>query len=94
MNLACEDVSTSLPQKPDGHIHMKVEFGGGSEGKVAIDEIDKRVAAYKPKKQVICKMIQEYIEEKYGFKIHMAYITKVKRSLGLPMYDEPMRWRN
>ena len=35
------------------------------------------------------KMIKEYIEEKYGFKVHTAYIAEVKRSLGLPMYDAP-----
>lgn len=34
-------------------------------------------------------MIQDYIEEKYGFKVHTAYIAVVKRSLGLPMYDAP-----
>ena len=32
-------------------------------------------------------MIKEYIEAKYGFKVHTAYIAEVKRSLGLPMYD-------
>ncbi len=34
-------------------------------------------------------MIQQYIEEKYGFKVHTAYIAEVKRSIGLPMYDAP-----
>jgi hypothetical protein len=34
-------------------------------------------------------MIQEYVEKKYGFKVHTAYITEVKRSLGLTMYDAP-----
>jgi len=34
-------------------------------------------------------MIQEYIEKKYGFKVHTAYIAEVKRSLGLTMYDAP-----
>lgn len=34
-------------------------------------------------------MIQQYIEEKYEFKVHTAYIAEVKRSLGLPMYDAP-----
>lgn len=29
-------------------------------------------------------MIKEYIEEKYGFKVHTAYIAEVKRDLGLP----------
>lgn len=34
-------------------------------------------------------MIKEYIEAKYGFKVHIAYIAEVKRNLGLPMYDDP-----
>ncbi len=34
-------------------------------------------------------MIKEYIEIKYGFKVHTAYIAEVKRDLGLPMYDDP-----
>lgn len=34
-------------------------------------------------------MIQDYIEEIFGFKIHRAYIADVKRELGLPMYDVP-----
>ena len=34
-------------------------------------------------------MIQEYIENKYGLKVHTAYIAEVKRDLGLPMYDAP-----
>lgn len=35
------------------------------------------------------QMIQEYVEKKYGFKVHTAYIAEVKRSLGLTMYDAP-----
>ena len=34
-------------------------------------------------------MIREYIEAKYSFKVHTAYIAEVKRSLGLPIYDNP-----
>ena len=34
-------------------------------------------------------MIKDYIEEKYGFKVHTAYIAEVKRDQGLPMYDTP-----
>ncbi len=34
-------------------------------------------------------MIQQYIEENYGFKVHTAYIAEVKRRLGLPMCDAP-----
>ncbi|MCI8972666.1 MAG: RNA methyltransferase [Lachnospiraceae bacterium] len=54
-----------------------------------LDNIAKRAAAYKPKERVRYKMIKEYIEAKYGFKIHTAYIAEVKRGLGLPMYDAP-----
>ena len=32
-------------------------------------------------------MVQEYVENKYGFKVHTAYVAGVKRSLGLTMYD-------
>ena len=75
-------------KKPDGHINVKVEFGEG-EGKVPLDEIAKRAESYKPKERVTYKMIKEYIEAKYGFKVHTAYIAEVKRDLGLPMYDAP-----
>ena len=75
-------------KKPDGHINVKVEFGEG-EGKVPFDNIAKRAEEYKPKERVTYKMIKEYIEAKYGFKVHTAYIAEVKRDLGLPMYDAP-----
>ena len=75
-------------KKPDGHINVKVEFGEG-EGKVPLDNIAKRAETYKPKERVTYKMIKEYIEAKYGFKVHTAYIAEVKRDLGLPMYDVP-----
>ena len=73
-------------KKPDGHINVKVEFGEG-EGKVPLDNIAKRAESYKSKERVTYKMIKEYIEAKYGFKVHTAYIAEVKRDLGLPMYD-------
>ena len=75
-------------KKPDGHINVKVEFGEG-DGKVPLDNIAKRAESYKPKERVTYKMIKEYIEAKYGFKVHTAYIAEVKRDLGLPMYDAP-----
>ena len=75
-------------KKPDSVINIKVEFGEG-EGKVPLDNIAKRAEAYKPKERVTYKMIKEYIEAKYGFKVHTAYIAEVKRELGLPMYDAP-----
>ena len=75
-------------KKPDSVINVKVEFGEG-EGTVPLDNIAKRAEAYKPKERVTYKMIKEYIEAKYGFKVHVAYIAEVKRDLGLPMYDAP-----
>lgn len=35
------------------------------------------------------KRIKEYIEEKYGFKVHSAYIAEVKRMCGLDMHKAP-----
>ena len=32
-------------------------------------------------------LYEEYIEAKYGFYVHTAYIAEVKRDLGLPMYN-------
>ena len=55
-----------------------MEFGEG-EGKLAFENIAKRAEAYKPKERVTYKMIEEYIEAKYGYKVHTAYIAGVKR---------------
>ena len=86
--MTLETVVLLSHKKPDGHINVKVEFGEG-EGKVPLDNIAKRAEEYKPKERVTYKMIKEYIEAKYGFKVHTAYIAEVKRNLGLPMYDAP-----
>ena len=86
--VSVETVVLLSHKKPDGHINVKVEFGEG-EGKVPLDDIAKRAEEYKPKERVTYKMIKEYIEAKYGFKVHTAYIAEVKRDLGLPMYDAP-----
>ena len=88
MTVHVETVVLLSHKKPDGHINVKVEFGEG-EGKVPLDNIAKRAEEYKSKERVTYKMIKEYIEAKYGFKVHTAYIAEVKRDLGLPMYDAP-----
>ena len=88
MTVHVETVVLLSHKKPDGHINVNVEFGEG-EGKVPLDNIAKRAEEYKPKERVTYKMIKEYIEAKYGFKVHTAYIAEVKRDLGLPMYDAP-----
>ncbi len=88
MTVHVETVVMLSHKKPDSVINVKVEFGE-DEGKVPLDNIAKRAEAYKPKERVTYKMIKEYIEAKYGFKVHTAYIAEVKRELGLPMYDAP-----
>lgn len=37
-----------------------------------LDNIAKRAEAYKPKERVTYKMIKEYIEAKYGLRVHTA----------------------
>jgi len=73
-------------KSPDSMINVKVEFGEG-EGKVPLDAIAKRAKKYQPKPRITYKMIQEYVERNYGFKVHTAYIAEVKQSLGLTVYD-------
>lgn len=75
-------------KKPDSIINVKVEFGD-CEGKVPLDAIAERAKKYQPKPKITYKMIQEYVEKKYGFRVHTAYIAEVKRSMGLTMYDAP-----
>lgn len=54
-----------------------------------LDAIAERAKKYQSKPKITYKMIQEYVEKKYGFKVHTPYIAEVKRSLGLIMYDAP-----
>ena len=75
-------------KSPDSVINVKVEFGE-DDGKVPLDAIAERAKKYQPKPKITYKMIQEYVEKKYGFKVHTAYIAEVKRSLGLTMYGAP-----
>ena len=75
-------------KSPDSVINVKVEFGEG-EGRVPLDAIAERAKKYQSKPKITYKMIQEYVEKKYGLKVHTAYIAEVKRSLGLTMYDAP-----
>ena len=73
-------------KSPDSYIDVKVEFGEGNE-KMPLDAIAERAKKYQPKPKITYKMIQEYVEKKYGFKVHTAYIAEVKRALGLTMHD-------
>ena len=65
-----------------------MEFGEG-EGKIPVGKIVEQTEVQRVRERVTYKMIQEYIESKYGFNVHTSYIAEVKRDLGLPMYDAP-----
>lgn len=56
---------------------------------MALDAITERAKKYQPRPKITYKMIQEYVERNYGFKVHAAFIAEVKRSLGLTKYDAP-----
>jgi 23S rRNA (uracil1939-C5)-methyltransferase len=74
-------------KKPDTNLEVALDFEDeGVEQSLA--ELETLVKS-RESVRVTYKMIQEYIEEKYGFKVHTAYIAEVKRELGLPMYDAP-----
>lgn len=83
-----ETVVSLSHKNVDSHIHINIEFGEG-DGKIPVDKIAQKAEDYRPSERVTYKMIQEYIESKYNFKVHTAYIAEVKRDLGLPMYDAP-----
>ena len=52
-------------------------------------EVRMEVETGEVKEHPTYKRIQEYVQEKYGFKIHTAYITEVKRMVGLDMHKAP-----
>jgi 23S rRNA (uracil1939-C5)-methyltransferase len=83
-----ETVVSLSHKKADTHININVEFGD-DKGQIPIDEIARKAEEYRVGQKITYKMIMEYIENKYGFKVHSAYIAEVKRDLGLPMYDAP-----
>lgn len=75
-------------KSPDSVINATVEFGEGDD-KISLNAIAERAKKYQPRPKVTYKMIQEYVEQEYGFKVHTAYIAEVKRALGLTMYEAP-----
>ena len=75
-------------KSPDSVINVKVEFGEGDD-KISLDAIAERAKKYQPKPKITYKMIQEYVKQKYGFKVHTAYIAEVKKALGITMYSAP-----
>ena len=74
-------------KKPDTHLEVALDFEDETLEQSLVD-VESRVKS-RERVKVTYKMIQNYIKEKYGFKVHTAYIAEVKRELGLPMYDAP-----
>ena len=52
-------------------------------------EVRMEVETGEVKEHPTYKRIQEYVQEKYGFKVHTAYIAEVKRMVGLNMHKAP-----
>ena len=52
-------------------------------------EVRMEVETGEVKEHPTYKRIQEYVQEKYGFKVHTAYIAEVKRMVGLDMRKAP-----
>ena len=77
-----ETVVSLSHKNADSHININVEFGN-EEGQIPVDDIARKAEDYRHSERVTYKMIQEYIENKYNFKVHTAYIAEVKRRLGL-----------
>ncbi len=52
-------------------------------------EVKMEVETGEVKEHPTYKLIQEYVQEKYGFKVHTAYIAEVKRMVGLEVHKAP-----
>ena len=52
-------------------------------------EVRMEVETGEVKEHPTYKRIQEYVQEKYCFKVHTAYIAEVKRMVGLNMHKAP-----
>ena len=100
INTTVSTVLQKTHKAPDSYISITVGFGHGDglipldgivtvQNSLTLNNIAQKAEAYKPKPRTTYKMIKEYIDEKYRFKVHTAYIAEVKRGLGLPMYDAP-----
>lgn len=100
INTTHSTVLQKTHKAPDSYISITVGFGHGDglipldgivtvQNSLTLNNIAQKAEAYKPKPRTTYKMIKEYIDEKYRFKVHTAYIAEVKRGLGLPMYDAP-----
>ena len=80
-----EDMSLSLDN--DKHVETVVLLS--RETNPLTVEVRMEVETGEVKEHPTYKRIQEYVQEKYGFKVHTAYIAEVKRMVGLDMHKAP-----
>ena len=83
--IIAEDMSLSL----DNDAHMETVVLLSRETNPLTVEVRMEVETGEVKEHPTYKRIQEYVQEKYGFKVHTAYIAEVKRMVGLNMHKAP-----
>ena len=88
-NLALEFIDYSLndPPKYEQEECKERDVTYAAPLKVRVRLINKETGEVK--EHPTYKRIQEYVQEKYGFKVHTAYIVEVKRMVGLDMHKAP-----
>ena len=83
--IIAEDMSLSL----DNDAHVETVALLSRETNPLTVEVRMEVETGEVKEHPTYKRIQEYVQEKYGFKVHTAYIAEVKRMVGLDMHKAP-----
>ena len=83
--IIAEDMSLSL----DNDTHIETVVLLPRETNPLTVEVRMEVETGEVKEHPTYKRIQEYVQEKYGFKVHTAYIAEVKRMVGLDMHKAP-----
>ena len=78
---------TELPLENETTVETVVLLS--RETKPLTVEVRMEVETGEVKEHPTYKRIQEYVQEKYGFKVHTAYIAEVKRMVGLDMHKAP-----
>ncbi|MGO5095706.1 23S rRNA (uracil(1939)-C(5))-methyltransferase RlmD [Agathobaculum sp. LCP25S3_E8] len=83
--MACAQAFDLFPRT--GHVETVVLLS--RETNPLTVEVRMEVETGEVKEHPTYKRIQEYVQEKYGFKVHTAYIAEVKRMVGLDMHKAP-----
>ena len=83
--IIAEDMSLSL----DNDAHVETVALLSRETNPLTVEVRMEVETGEVKEHPTYKRIQEYVQEKYDFKVHTAYIAEVKRMVGLDMHKAP-----